>query len=124
MRIFADDKMQLEMKKIRLVSAVILMVTFISCGNKSRQAEPIIYDDQPEVELSDPDTISSSVQDEGNKVEEIPSSPVKSSSTASSHSHKSSEYDNMRGFDPASEDDMEDNGMSRYIENNDEEGWD
>ena len=123
MRIFADDKMQLEMKKIRLVSAVILMVTFISCGNKSRQAEPIIYDDQPEVELSDPDTISSSVQDEGNKVEEIPSSPVKSSSTASSHSHKSSEYDNMRGFDPASEDDMEDNGMSRYMENNDEEGW-
>ena len=31
--------------------------------------------------------------------------------------------DNMRGFDPASEDDMEDNGMSRYMENNDEEGW-
>ena len=123
MRIFADDKVQLEMKKIRLVSAVILMVTFISCGNKSRQAEPIIYDEQPEVELSDPDTISSSVQDEGNKVEEIPSSPVKSSSTASSHSHKSSEYDNMRGFDPASENDMEDNGMSRYMENNDEEGW-
>ena len=34
------------------------------------------------------------------------------------------EPDNMRGFDPASEDDMEDNGMSRYMENNDEEGWD
>ena len=30
----------------------------------------------------------------------------------------------MRGFDPASEDDMDDNGMSRYMENNDEEGWD
>ena len=34
------------------------------------------------------------------------------------------EHDNMRGFDPASEDDMDDNGMSRYMENNDEEGWD
>ena len=34
------------------------------------------------------------------------------------------EPDSMRGFDPASEDDMEDNGMSRYMENNDEEGWD
>jgi hypothetical protein len=34
------------------------------------------------------------------------------------------DYDNMRGFDPASEDDMEDNGMTRYMENNDEEGWD
>ena len=32
--------------------------------------------------------------------------------------------DNMRGFYPASEDDMDDNGMSRYMENNDEEGWD
>ena len=32
--------------------------------------------------------------------------------------------DNMRGFDPASEDDMDDNGMSRYMENYDEEGWD
>ena len=31
---------------------------------------------------------------------------------------------NMRGFDPASEDDMDDNGMRRYMENNDEEGWD
>ena len=31
--------------------------------------------------------------------------------------------DNMRGFDPAPEDDMDDNGMSRYMENNDEEGW-
>ena len=34
------------------------------------------------------------------------------------------EPDNMRGFDPASEEDMDDNGMSRYMENNDEEGWD
>lgn len=32
--------------------------------------------------------------------------------------------DNMRGFDPASEDDMDDNGMSQYMENYDEEGWD
>lgn len=31
---------------------------------------------------------------------------------------------NMRGFDPASEDDMDDNGMSRYMENYDDEGWD
>ena len=32
--------------------------------------------------------------------------------------------DNMRGFDPSSENDMDDNGMSRYMENNDDEGWD
>lgn len=35
-----------------------------------------------------------------------------------------SQDDNMRGFDPASEDDMDDNGMSRYLENNDKKGWD
>ena len=34
------------------------------------------------------------------------------------------EYDNMRGFDPASEDDMDDNGMSRYMENASDVGWD
>ena len=112
------------MKRIRHISVMItLMLTIFACGNKSRQAEPIIYDDQRKVELSDPDTTSSSVQDEGNKVEKIPYSS-KSSSSTSSRSHKSSEYDNIRGFDPASEDDMEDNGMSRYMENNDDEGWD
>ena len=39
------------------------------------------------------------------------------------HHQMAHELDNMRGFDPASEDDMDDNGMSRYMENNDEEGW-
>lgn len=33
------------------------------------------------------------------------------------------ELDNMRGFDPPSEDDMDDMGMQRYMDNNDEEGW-
>ena len=47
-----------------------------------------------------------------------------SSSYSSSSSSDDEDYDNMRGFDPASEDDMPDNGMSRYMENNDEEGWD
>lgn len=48
-------------------------------------------------------------------------------SIAPSSSSSRDEYhkpDNMRGFDPASEDDMDDNGMSRYMENYDEEGWD
>ena len=113
------------MNRIRHIFAIItLMLLFLACGNKSRQAEPITYDDQPNVELSDSDTTSTTVQNKANRVEEIPSSPVKSSSSASPRSHKSNEYDNMRGFDPASEDDMDDNGMSRYMENNDEEGWD
>ena len=34
------------------------------------------------------------------------------------------ETDNLRGFDPILDDDTEDNGMRRYMENDDEEGWD
>ena len=114
------------MKKIEHLSALItLMLTISACGNKSRQTEPIIYNDQPvTVELAVSDTASATVRNEENMIEDSPSSPVKSSSSTSSHSHESSGYDNMRGFDPASEDDMEDNGMQRYMENYDEEGWD
>lgn len=112
------------MRSIRHISAIItLMLTFISCGNKSRQAEPIIYDDQPVVERSDSDTTSTYVQNEGNKVEEKSSASVSSISSSSSRTHNSVGHDNMRGFDPASEDDMDDNGMSRYMENYDEKGW-
>ena len=49
---------------------------------------------------------------------------ITSSSSDNSTTEDNDMYDNMRGFDPASEDDMDDNGMSRYMENNDEEGWD
>lgn len=34
------------------------------------------------------------------------------------------EDDGMRGFDPSMEDDMDDNGMSRYMESYDDEAWD
>ena len=57
------------------------------------------------------------------KKEAEPSIPNSSGSRSGSYSSKQ-HYDNMRGFDPASEDDMDDNGMSRYMENYDEEGWD
>jgi hypothetical protein len=50
--------------------------------------------------------------------------PVSSSSGSVRSSSKKYNDDNLRGWDPASEDDMDDNGMSRYMENNDEEGWD
>ena len=52
---------------------------------------------------------------------------AKESTTSVAPSSSREEYhkhDNMRGFDPASEDDMDDNGMTRYMEANDEEAWD
>ena len=55
------------------------------------------------------------------------SSPAPSSTSHLSRSYdadEEDEEDGMRHFDPASEDDMDDNGMSRYMDSNDEEGWD
>lgn len=107
-------------KKFIVIMSVMLL---LACGNnKTHQAEQVLYDGQPDVEQSESDTISSSVQEKVPEVKEKPSTSINYS--ASSRSHKSNSYDNMRGFDPASEDDMDDNGMSRYMENNDEEGWD
>ena len=97
------------------------MLIFSACGNNSRQSEPVFNDGQTEPEVLQSDTCSVKLDVEGTKDDEKPS--VQTSSFSSS-TRKSSNYDNMRGFDPASEDDMDDNGMSRYMENNDEEGWD
>ena len=55
------------------------------------------------------------------QTDRLDTAPTSSSSSSSSRATK---QDNMRGFDPASEDDMDDNGMSRYFDNNDDEGWD
>ena len=111
------------MKKI--IIAILSVVLLLACSNnKTRQAESGTNDDQTSVEQSEPDTIAPSHQKEVPEEKEKTSTSVSSSSVSSSRTHKSGSYDNMRGFDPASEDDMDDNGMSRYMENNDEEGWD
>ena len=57
-------------------------------------------------------------------VEIVETDEPKPAKSTSSSRKTYSESDNMRGFDPASEDDMDDNGMSRYMEANDDEGWD
>ena len=103
------------MKKLQILY-IIVVLGVLACSNDKRQTKSIVSDVQLNVEQSAPDT-TSSVQEEVPKTD----TPVSSSSSSS---HLSDSYDNMRGFDPASEDDMDDNGMSRYMENNDEEGWD
>ena len=89
-----------------------------------RQTESVENYSQPVVKQTDTVAMSANITNNNSVDEENGPSSVCSSSSSSSRSHKSNRYDNMRGFDPASEDDMEDNGMSRYMENNDEEGWD
>jgi len=108
------------MKRLFTYAAFSLSTVLLSCGGKSRQAEPAFYDDL----LTLADTATVPLKEEAPKEEKTPPTPVCSSSSSLSRPHISNSCDNMRGFDPESEDDMEDNGMSRCMENNDEEGWD
>ena len=99
----------------------LLILLLYACGNKMSQMKPVVNNEQPVIEQSDSDTVAS-IKEGVPIIEEDHSAPATKPSSSSSYSNQSS--DNMRGFDPASEDDMDDNGMSRYMENNDDEGWD
>ena len=59
-------------------------------------------------------------------IKEMPKEKPQTQLPASSSSSKKSSYrpnDNMQRFDPPSEDDMDDNGMSRYMNAYDDEDW-
>ena len=113
-------------KKMKYIPIIIcIMFLMLSCGNKNKaQNDGLDWECLDSIHK---------VQEKEYEAKEVDKSqypgkhsPVISSSSGgySSNDDEEKEYDNMRGFDPASEDDMEDNGMSRYMENNDEEGWD
>ena len=122
------------MNKILSVVFVILQSAFLACCNGCNQSSAPSYDEDFVKEAPQElvvDTISEIKQVKEEKKNESVSSASSSVSSSrssssygssSSYRHKEKEPDNMRGFDPASEDDMDDNGMSRYMENN-EEGW-
>ena len=111
-----------DMRNMKNVVIMIVSVVFLlACANEKRP-KGVGIDDAPVIRNHVSDTVDvPSVKKDVPKAKDKLSAPVNSSST---HANKASSYDNMRGFDPASEDDMDDNGMSRYMENNDEEGWD
>lgn len=103
----------------------LVAVLLVSCGG--RNARPVTTNEEENPVQTLPeragDTVEASPTFEEKPVKSTPSAPASSTST-STEKKTMTEPDNMRGFDPASEDDMDDNGMSRYMENNDEEGWD
>ena len=112
------------MKKLGLIFTAVVIL--LSCGNKDKSDLPLSdveegWGERYQKELEDSLAREKALHEETTK--ESATKPMSaSSSSGSSGVHSSS--DSMRGFDPASEDDMEDNGMRRYMENNDEEGWD
>ena len=109
----------------KLLFLGLVAVSLVSCSG--RNARPVTTHEEENPAQTLPERVGDTVE-ASPTIEETPSKPAPSApanSTSTSTEKKTmKEPDNMRGFDPASEDDMDDNGMSRYMENNDEEGWD
>ena len=102
----------------KALAIMVFGLLLLSCGSKAPKARRAVMDHETGVERTAPDT---AVQGKAKKtVGTVRTEKVKPTAT---DSHKPGNDDNMRGFDPASEDDLPDNGMNRYMENNDEEGW-
>lgn len=103
----------------------LVAVLLVSCSG--RNARPVTTHEAENPAQTLPERVGDTVE-ASPAIEETPGKPTPSapanSATTSTEKKTMTEPDNMRGFDPASEDDMDDNGMSRYMENNDEEGWD
>ena len=111
-----------------LLSLLFLLIVISSCGNKSPKQDDIdrayydsIYKVRDSIERAEESSRLDSIMRDNEMKKQEQSHSYSSTPSRSSHKIK---QDNMRGFDPASEDDMDDNGMSRYMENNDKEGWD
>jgi len=101
------------------------VVLLLSCDNKAKSGLPLSdveegWGERYQKELEDSLAREKALHEEPTK-DAVAKPTSISSSSGSSEVHSSS--DNMRGFDPVSEDDMEDNGIRRFMENNDEEGW-
>ena len=120
------------MKKGKFIIYAAFTMLLIAACNSKKTGNDIYQSDVEDVELSDslrPDSLHHPSPDEFGEGhmpppppdDKHPDGPPPPPDGKGRPPHKP---DNMRGFDPASEDDMDDNGMSRYMENNDEEGWD
>ena len=115
------------MKKITFIICVFLLF-MVSCTNRRNTNE--FSGDKDNIAIVDPehsDTLyhpSPDEFDDGHVPPPPPDGKHFDGAPPPPHVKDHHKPDNMRGFDPASEDDMDDNGMSRYMENNDEEGWD
>ena len=109
----------------KLLFLGLVAVSLVSCSGRNARPVTTHEEENPAQKLPERvgDTVEASPAIEETPSKPAPSAPANSTST-STEKTTMTEPDNMRGFDPASEDDMDDNGMSRYMENNDEEGWD
>ena len=114
---------------MKFIPIIIIAVLLLSCcnGKGGKNNEP--YDGGHGIGIDTATIHQIDMMEDSVPVtkEVVPDKTTPKAETPSSYRHiapSAPSHDNMRVFDPASEDDMDDNGMSRYMENNDEEGWD
>ena len=98
-----------------LVASILILV---SCSNRKHPS------DYYPRSTSSYESYTKPVKQDSVKHETTDQQPSSSASSSGNSKYKEKELDNMRGFDPASEDDMDDNGMQRYFDANDDEAWD
>ena len=105
-----------------IILIIVAIIAFIGVRVYEAYFKPQ-YPLMPEgFQLYEPDTIST----RDSVVKEVPKEEPKAQLPVLSSSSKKSSYkpnDNMQRFDPPSEDDMDDNGMSRYMNAYDDEDW-
>ncbi len=104
------------MKKIILSYIVFTLLCLVSCGQKEKGSSDLY--NYNSTSFCNNDTIA--VEENSNVEDKEMETTLPSSSSSN---HNDNDDDNMRHFDPVSEDDMDDNGMSRFMEANDDEGW-
>ena len=95
-----------------------LVLTFVSCSNRKRPSEYYPTSSSSYNSYIEP------IEHDSVNYETTAPKPTDSNSSSGRSKHEDEELDNMRGFDPVSEDDMDDNGMQRYFDANDDEAWD
>jgi len=114
------------MKIKELIAVILCAVLLLGCSGETKEVTPLptIVTPPPRdttqiattpVEKKDSAT---STQNKSRAKENYSAAPARSARS------KTSKQNNMRGWDPAWEDDTHDNGMSRYMENDDDTGWD
>ena len=117
------------MNRIAILSCIFLQSAFLAnCTGRAPEPAPS-YDVEErgseKVEVVDTVTkIEVPVKEDPVEEKSVKKTSTSSRSKTYTPSRSNDDYDNIRGFDPASEDDMDDNGMSRYMDNYDDEGWD
>ena len=97
---------------------IVMMLLVVSCTNKKHPSE--YYPKS----VPSYDSYTEPARQDSVKRVTTDQQPSSSASSSGNSKYNEKELDNMRGFDPASEDDMDDNGMQRYFDANDDEAWD